>query len=496
MNANPSNNVASGALLAEVIPPRLLPRVLKRFDMVAIYFALIFGSYGAAQMAGQGWAGIPMMALAAVTFLLPCTLASYELGTLFPGEGGIYIWAHKTLGPIHGFIAGWLGWVPIFLLLPLGATTIIAHVQFVFGTEWPLWAQVAGQIAIVLLIGGISAARLLVSQRYVRWMFWISMGTAVSVFIAGFISEGTGTPVDSSILSFDISEHGALYSAAILWLLGVEVPFNMGAEFKDHRRTAGTMYLWGSIALLAGYFMGIAGILWLIGGQEIDATTGVARAASAAYPALGLLVGIGICFAVVSQDVAYMNSYSRLLFISGIEKRLPEVFSQVTETTRVPVPALLIQILGAIMVLLVFSTQAQLAVAFNLYLAALVAVWCASLFYLYIGIVRARGKYSATYRERGADVWKIPGGTVGVWIVAIWGTIFNAIAIWYVFALPWTSDIDPSGWRLWLFGVSGVVVLFGIVIYLNSKRRADAFNLEEELRKYARFDLPSGQSGV
>src|SRR5687768_16482452 len=93
-------------MLAEVIPPKLLPRLLRRFDLVTLYFALIFGSYGAAQMAAGGWSAIPMMLLAAVTFLVPCALAAYELGTLYPGEGGIYVWAHKTAGPGHGFFAG------------------------------------------------------------------------------------------------------------------------------------------------------------------------------------------------------------------------------------------------------------------------------------------------------------------------------------------------------------------------------------------------------
>ena len=120
-------------MLAEIIPNMLLTRVLKRFDLMALYFALIFGSYGAAQMTADGWAGIPMLLMAALTFLLPTALAAYELGTLFTGEGGIYIWAHKTLSPMHGFIAGWLSWVPIFLLLPLGVSVIVAEIQFIMG---------------------------------------------------------------------------------------------------------------------------------------------------------------------------------------------------------------------------------------------------------------------------------------------------------------------------------------------------------------------------
>jgi amino acid transporter len=273
-------------MLAELIPPKVLPRSLSRFDLIAIYFALIFGSYGASQMSGQGWAGIPMMALAAITFLVPCALASYELGTLFPGEGGIYIWAHKTLGPVHGFVAGWLSWVPIFLLLPLGAITIVAHVQVAFRKDWPLSFQVLAQILVIVLVSLISLRRLTVSQGYVRILFFVSAGTAVTVFVVGLMRGTAATPVDSSITSLDLTKYGALYSAAILWLLGVEVPFNMGAEFSDHKKTAGRMMLWGSLALLAGYFLGIIGVLHLTQPGEDDPTTGVAKAVMSFSPSL------------------------------------------------------------------------------------------------------------------------------------------------------------------------------------------------------------------
>src|SRR5207249_4915335 len=141
--------------------------------------------------------------------------------------------------------------------------------------------------------------------------------------------------------------------------------FNMGAEFKDHRRTAGFMFLWGSVALMIGYLIGTAGVLLTTPIAKIDATTGVAKAAFAASPLVGVLVSLGIVFAISSQDVAYMNAYSRLLFISGIEHRLPEVVGQVSEKERVPIPALVVQALGAVIVVLLFSTQAKLAVAFN-----------------------------------------------------------------------------------------------------------------------------------
>ena len=474
-------------MLAEIIPPKILPRVLTRFDLIALYFALIFGSYGAAQMAAGGWAGIPMMLLAAITFLLPCILASYELGTLFPGEGGIYIWAHKTAGPVHGFIAGWLSWVPIFLLLPLGAVTITAHLQYMLGVEWSLSTQVMVQCVFVAIVTLISITRLRISQNYIVLMFFVSAATAVAVFAAGLLTQPPATPVDANITSFDLSVHGALYSAAVLWLLGVEVPFNMGAEIKDHKRAVGRMFVWGTLVLMIGYLIGIAGILWTTPQGSVDATTGVARGVAALWPLGGAIVAGAIVLAVSSQDVAYMNSYSRLLFISGIERRLPAVFGQVTAGSRVPMAALLAQGAGAMLVILIFASQPNLAIAFNFYIAALIVVWCCALFYLYFGIVKARLSLKGEYNERGTNVWKIPGGIFGVVLVALWGTVSNAVAIYYVFALPLTQAVSKDEWQMWLAILAGVVALFGLIIFLSSRTAANKVTAEEELKRYATF---------
>lgn len=475
-------------MLAEILPPRILPRVLGTFDLVTIYFALIFGSYGAAQMASGGWGTIPMFFLAVLTFLVPCAMCSFELGTLYPGEGGIYIWAHKTFGPIHGFIAGWLSWVPIFLLLPLGTTTIVAHLQYAMGQTWPLWSQILVQIALILAITGVSALRLVFSQSYVRWMFFLAFGSAVIVFLVGATHHGPHTVLGSEILSFNLARHGNLFSIAILWLLGVEVPFNMGAEFSNHKRTAGKMYIWGSFALIVAYLLGIVGVLLTTPSDQVDATAGVAKAAGTFSPLLGSLVALIIVFAVASQDVAYMNSYSRLLFVSGIEHRVPSLFGQVTRRSRVPVPALVLQALGASLVVLTLASQSALAVAFNIYIAALITVWCASLFYIYLGVPRARRLHQNLYAERGPLVWKIPGGTIGLWSTVLLGVVFNVLAIYYVFAIPLTSDISFGAWLGWLVGLSVAVAVGGVIIFLRGERTAAQITAEAALARFASFE--------
>lgn len=459
-------------MLAEVVPPKILPRILTRFDLVTIYFAVVFGSYGAAQLAAQGWAGISMLLLATVTFLLPCAFASYELGTLFPSEGGIYVWAHKTFGPLLGFVAGWLSWMPIFLLLPLDATVIVSLLQYALGQQWSLFWQVGAQIAFVWLLLGVAVMKLRTSQSLVNLFFFVAIGTAVIALIAGILHFPAATPVNGEIFSLDLNKYGFLYSAAVLWLLGVEVPFNMGAEFSNHKKTGKTMLTWGTLALLAGYIMGIVGILLTTPVAEIDQTAGIAKAVATLSPTLGIIVAAGICLAVFAQATSTMNAYSRLVFIGGVEKRLPRKMAAVSKG-KTPWPAMLVQAVVGSIVILIFATQTHLIVTYNLYLAALVAVWCASLFYIYFGLLRARKNYQELYKQRGKEVWMIPGGKFGLWLCCIVGIAFNILAIYYVFAKPWVDGISIQDWRMWLSITSLVIIVAGVIAYLLGRKKAE-----------------------
>lgn len=477
-------------MLAELIPPRLLPKNIGRFALITLYFAIIFGAYGASQLAAGGWAAYSMLALAIVLFLLPAILASYELGTLFPGEGGIYIWADKTMGKIHGFIAGWLSWVAVFLLLPLVSTALAQHIQVVIGVELPLWGTVLIQVGVVCLITVLTLARLDLSLNLIQKIFYVAMGTAVIAIIVALIhvsSDGNANPIkdSSEIFTLNLGTYGFLFSASVLWLIGVEIPFNMGAEFKEQKKGIGQMLLWGSVTLVIGYILGITATLLITPVDQINPTTGLADAVKSVSEWVGIIVALGICIAVLSQGLAYMNAYSRLLFVSGIERRLPRIFAHVGQKSKQPVPAILLQAVIGIIVIAVFYSLDSLNTAFQLYIAALVGVWSLSLFYLYTGIVQARRKHGDLYKERGDKVWMIPGGWLGVIITALVGTIGTAMSIYYVFDIPFTDEISASSWRLWLLGLIAVAAITGVIVYVISESRNRGRSVEDELAEFA-----------
>ena len=102
-------------LTTELVPEQVLPKVMTTFGLTATYVFIICWITGSSIMAAGGWTAIPMWVLGILTFLVPAGMAVAELGNLWPGEGGVYIWATRTMGETWGFIGGYLSWIPVVL---------------------------------------------------------------------------------------------------------------------------------------------------------------------------------------------------------------------------------------------------------------------------------------------------------------------------------------------------------------------------------------------
>src|SRR5579884_2220608 len=107
----------SDLLPSERIAPGLLPRVLTTFDMVAIFICIVLFISNSALMTGAGPAAYLYWLLGFVTFLIPGAIVTGQLGTLFPGEGSIYLWTHKALGDFAGFFAGFCLWGSLVIMV-------------------------------------------------------------------------------------------------------------------------------------------------------------------------------------------------------------------------------------------------------------------------------------------------------------------------------------------------------------------------------------------
>jgi amino acid transporter len=472
----------TGELLSERIAPGILPKVLGPFDMVAIFVAIVLFANQGSVIQAAGAAGFVYWIIGFVTFLIPGAIVTGQLGLMFPGEGSIYVWTNKALGGFWGFFAGFAAWWPGVLVMVATADLIVTMLQFLNGNwlQQP-WQQGLVILAVIWFSTVLSILRFRVTQNMVNTVFVIYGAAIAAVGLAGLAWLLGGHPVanDFSRNAFGLNGGNAtFYGLVILALLGIEVPLNMGVEIKDRR--AITSYLfWGSIVVIAGYLLLTFGAMVVVPQASANSTTAILQAVQMS---LGSVVSTIVTLILIAfflfNTTVYNYSFARLLFVSGLDRRLPGVMGRVNRN-KVPHVAVFTQAaitsIITVITFIVFGFGANINLGTQIYLilqASVTVIWCVSMVLLFADVLVIRGKYPEEFkREQLAPI--------GVFIVAsVAGAIASAVGIWVTLTGSWNGQLIGNRDWLWLVGGVGVISLaVAVVVYvlgLNQARRAQA----------------------
>lgn len=482
-------------LTSEVVPEQVLPKVLTTFDMVAIYVYIIFFINAAAIVALGGWPTMPLWFLGVVFFLIPAGMAVAELGNVWPAEGGVYVWASKTMNPTAAFFAGYLSWVPILLVGATHPAIELAFLQLAFNFTPSVTVSILFQLCFLWIPIGLALLRLKTGSLLAKSIFIFYMVLVAAVIVGGIIvairDGGPGTPFHSSDLSssLNFSLYGSFFGLVLLNYLGVEAPFNMGAEVISSRRSVVKMVVVGSAVVVAGYVLSALGILLSTPVKQIDPLTGVIRV-FAPLNITGLLpIGaLAVVITMLIADMTYQSTYSRLIFVSGLERHLPRIFTHLNPRTRNPVTALLISGAVTSVIIVAVYSQQSLTNSFLILEGALVVLWLLAGFFFLIPVLIARRRFPERYQE---PFWRIPGGMLGASIVVLLALVGTCVGLYYTFILPYSSEIPKTTWITNVTGVSGGLFLLGVLIYVTGRRAAGKVGDDERLAHLAVLDAPS-----
>ena len=184
--------------------------------------------------------------------------------------------------------------------------------------------------------------------------------------------------------------------------------------------------------------------------------------------------------------VTYQIAYSRLIFVSGLERHLPRIFTHLNPRTRNPVTAVLIQgVLSSLIIVALYSQSSMANVTIYL-TGGLSVVWLISGFFFFVPLVIARYKYADRYASE--DFWRIPGGMPAVWAVFAVGVVATCAGIYYSFASPWI-DVPAGTWMTWVGSIAVGVVVLGIIVYYFGRRSAAKVSQEDALAHLAVLEL-------
>lgn len=486
-------------MTTELVPEQILPKVLTTFGLTATYVFIICWITGSSVMAGGGWQAIPFWVLGIVLFLIPAGLAVSELGNLWPGQGGVYIWAYRTMNADLAFVGGFMSWVPVILTGASGPATVLQLLLLAFHASLGTTVSVILQLVILWAVIGMALAKLAASQRVMNAIF-MTYCVLTAVIIGGgvayaFRHGGPATPFHASdLLKPDFAVSGFLFGSVLLYLVGVETPFNMGAEFLSVRKSATRMVFWGSVSVVLIYVLTTIGTMLVLPTAKINSVTGVIENLGTSMPK-GVMEVAAVVFAIIvfTALATYSIAYSRLIFVSGLERHLPRIFTHLNPRTRNPVTAILIQ--GSISSVLIVALFSQSSLAnVTIYLTgSLSVIWLFSSLFFFIPPLIARVKYADRYANE--DFWRIPGGKPGVWITCTVGILSTLTGIYYSFAAPWI-DVSKGDWMTWLGTIIGVTVVIMGLVYVFGRRSAAKLTQEDALAHLARLDLSPEASGA
>jgi glutamate:GABA antiporter len=478
-------------LVSEVVPDQVLPKVLGTFDLVAVYVFIICFISGSAIIAGGGWASISMWLAGFLLFLIPAGLAVLELGGLWPAQGGVYVWAYHTLGERWAFLGGFLSWVPVILAGTLTPAAAVGYFALAFDVEVGLTANIILQLVLVWLCVAFALRRLRLTQNVANGVFLFYTLVFVGVLAAGIAvavdNGGSAVPFRAGdAFTVDFSTYGWVFGLVLLYLVGVETPYNMGAEFVSPR-SAKRMVWVGSLVLSLFYVMATIGVLLSTPAAANDPITGVAKVFGyLGVPGLQSVAAIGIALVSLMAYTIYHSAYSRLVFVSGLEKHLPRLFTHLNARTRNPVTALLVQGALTSVAIVVLYAQQSLTTVFLSLQGALTVVWLASGYFFLVPVVVARYRYAERYRT--GDFWRIPGGNAVAILVSLVGVGATTAGIYYTITLPFSADIDKGTWMTNLGVICGVTLVIAGLIYFFGRRSAGRLSDDQRLAHLATLE--------
>jgi glutamate:GABA antiporter len=463
-------------MISERIAPGMLPRVLNSFDMTIIFVAIVLFIVNASALQQAHQAAFTYWLLGFALFLIPGALVTAQLGQMFPQEGSLYVWTQKALGPFWGFFAGFCAWWPGILVMVATGDAVVSLWQFVDTGGLPkAWEQGLVMLAVLWFSAAMSMLRLRMTQTYANWAVVFYGAAIFTVGLAGILwvigsghsaTGGWGTAGNWGIHSGTWTFFGLV----ILALLGIEVPLNMGVEIV-HMRAIKRYLFWGSAVVIVAYLWATLGMMLSLPASKSTGALGdVLQAVQVGFwgsHGFAIVIALVMIWFFVANTIVYNYSFSRLLFVSGLEQRMPAKLGTVNEKTKVPVYAIVTQtILSSLFVVAIFNPWVSgdnSQRAYWLFQAAVTVIWCISMVLLFADIFLVKRAFPQKFEEvRAAHPYLLYGsGVVGM--------LASAFGAYVTFRAPWTGLMTVGHWRLWLAVLCGVSVLAAVVIYAISE---------------------------
>jgi len=416
-------------------------------------------------IAEDGWSSIAYYLLGALLFFVPLALVAAEIATGWPRAGGLYAWVREAFGDRSGFLAIWFEWVENVVWFPTVLSFVAAAVAYVVE---PRLANEKVYLVIVMLT--VFWGLTLLNFFGEKWIMRLNnpaviIGTlipaAVLIALGSYwllAGRHLAAPFSASALKPNLGSVSNLvfFVGVVLGYAGIEMAGFHAKETRNPKRDFPRAILFAAILIVGVSILATLAIVVIVPRGQLSLVAGIPQTFDLFFKAVGIggwatkllsgLVAIGT-LALIST---WLLGPTKGLYAAERTGDLPPELHYVNKR-HVPVALLIFQ--GILSTL--FALMFLFVPSINSSYWMLTALTTQILVMMYILIFAAAIKLRYTQPDV-PRAYKVPGGKVGIWLVAGTGIVGSLFALIIGF-------VPPSGVSHWPTPIY-IAVMAGLIV--------------------------------
>jgi len=422
-------------------------------------------------MAAYGTAAIFYYILAALIFFIPSAFMCAELATGWPKTGGLYVWVREAWGPRFGFLAIWLEWTNTVISFPATLSFIAVTLAYAIN---PAWAsnKVYMFTLMLLMFWGTTLINFL-GIKFSSWMSNIGLifGTVFPCLLIIGLSIGwlfSGRPIQVSFTPHAFIPHfGLMQSAFLVGLLlgyaGMQIAGFHAQETENPQRDFPKAIFLAVCMILFLSVFGSLAISIVVPQKTISVVAGLMQASEIFFlafhmrwfiPVIAVLTAIGT-LAMVNM---WIIGPCKGLLATARYGDLPEKMKH-TNKYGAPTTLLLYQAIVGTLFASVYLFMPTVNSSYWILVDLTALLTLLMYILMFSSVIRLR--YSQPHTPRA---YKIPGGKLGLWIIAGTGIIVCAFAFILGFMPP--AQLKTGDIRVYESFLIGGVVIISLVPFV------------------------------
>ncbi|PSV66086.1 amino acid permease [Photobacterium angustum] len=456
-----------------------MKKKLTLFQLIALSVAFYGSIRNVPTVSSSGWDALFFMIAAAIFFAIPISLIAAELATGWPQEGGPQVWVKSAFGEKWAFVIAWLLWVQMLVGMQMVGSAFASI--FAYSIDSPLLVHEGLYISLttIAVFWAVTIANL--KGELGKWLstlgsvigiyipftllvilglwYWIDVGNVnLGVlswdsaipdlthidklsFFAGICFVFAGLEI-SSVHANDIENPKRNYPIAVFVSIGAMVIFNLIAGLTEANAIPSKDIQLANILQPFQVYLTKLGVPWLTN-----------------------VLGLMICVGMLAQMSAWVLGPSKSMIKVAEEGNLPTIFQKRTKN-GVPVTFVLLQAVGVSVISLLFIIVPSINTGYFMVLILTTILY--SIVYLFIIGSEVYLHYHAKDVERP---FKIPGGTIGMWVTS--SLAFIGVGITILISFIPSMDIPADDKTSYvLFEGIGTFICFVIPLIIYKYRKS------------------------